>query len=218
MSGLNQSPEPTAVGAGRSAVAVHVTSRRWLSSLGGVSRHSLRCQTDMKSDSKTANGFTLVEMLVVIAVIAILAALLLPAISNAKRKAQRIACTNNLRQIALGVRMYSDDSHDASPSPGGAGLTRHEYCVHLFRLQSAHEKLCRPERSIPPRRTSCFNVRRIRLIQAGSFRPPRLRFSSCRRVSMMIPHGIFRAMPLMAAIMSFGSFSKRLLLTLVWAA
>jgi prepilin-type N-terminal cleavage/methylation domain-containing protein len=77
----------------------------------------------MKSDSTTAGGFTLVEMLVVIAVIAILAALLLPAISAAKRKAQRMACTNNLRQISLGVRMYSDDSHDASPSPSGAGLT-----------------------------------------------------------------------------------------------
>jgi prepilin-type N-terminal cleavage/methylation domain-containing protein len=77
----------------------------------------------MKNNFKAAEGFTLVEMLVVIVVIAILAALLLPAISAAKRKAQRIACTNNLRQIALGVRMYSDDSHDASPSPGGAGLT-----------------------------------------------------------------------------------------------
>jgi len=77
----------------------------------------------MKSDSKNAKGLTLVEMLVVIAVIAILAALLLPAISAAKRKAQRITCTNNLRQISLGVRMYSDDSQDASPAPSGAGLT-----------------------------------------------------------------------------------------------
>jgi type II secretory pathway pseudopilin PulG len=58
----------------------------------------------------------------VIAVIAILAALLLPALSAAKRKTQRIACTNNLRQIALGARMYSDDSHDASPSPVWVGL------------------------------------------------------------------------------------------------
>ena len=65
----------------------------------------------------------MVEMLVVIAVIAILAALLLPVIGAAKRKAQRTACTNSLRQINLGVRMYSDDSHDASPSPGGSGLT-----------------------------------------------------------------------------------------------
>src|SRR5437763_928292 len=61
-------------------------------------------------------AFTLMELLVVIAVIAILAALLFPAIGGAKAKAQRIACTSNLRQIGLGVRLYSDDSNDASPA------------------------------------------------------------------------------------------------------
>jgi prepilin-type N-terminal cleavage/methylation domain-containing protein len=77
----------------------------------------------MKGNSRTAEGFTLIELLVVIAIIAILAALLLPAISAAKRKAQRVACISHLRQISVGVRLYSDDSHDASPSPSGAGLT-----------------------------------------------------------------------------------------------
>lgn len=72
---------------------------------------------------KTLKGFTLIEMLVVITVIGILAALLLPVFSDAKARAQRTACLNNLRQINVGVRMYSDDSHDASPSPGSAGLT-----------------------------------------------------------------------------------------------
>jgi prepilin-type N-terminal cleavage/methylation domain-containing protein len=77
----------------------------------------------MSNNSKVTGGFTLVELLVVIAIIAILAALLLPVLSSAKAKAQRTACVNNLRQINLGIRMYSDDSHDASPSPGSAGLT-----------------------------------------------------------------------------------------------
>jgi prepilin-type N-terminal cleavage/methylation domain-containing protein len=77
----------------------------------------------MKNNFKVAEGFTLVELLVVIAVIAILAALLLPVVSAAKRKAQRTICLNNLRQVSLGVRMYSDDSHDSSPSPGGAATT-----------------------------------------------------------------------------------------------
>ena len=77
----------------------------------------------MNHSLKATKGFTLIELLVVIAVLALLAALLLPAISRAKGKAQRTLCTNNLRQINLGVRMYSDDSAEASPSPGQAAVT-----------------------------------------------------------------------------------------------
>ena len=59
-------------------------------------------------------------MLVVIAIIAVLAALLLPALSSAKKRAQRTTCLNNLQQLNLGARMYADDLHDAPPSPGTA--------------------------------------------------------------------------------------------------
>jgi prepilin-type N-terminal cleavage/methylation domain-containing protein len=90
--------------------------------LGGVARSLCINQTGMKNSSKVAEGFTLIELLVVIAIIGILAALLLVGASSAKAKAQRTVCVNNLRQISLGVRMYSDDSHEASPSAGGAGL------------------------------------------------------------------------------------------------
>ena len=65
-------------------------------------------------------AFTLVELLVVIASIAILAALLFPVLSAAKAKAQRTACMNNLRQIDLGLRMYCDDSNDSTPKTEGA--------------------------------------------------------------------------------------------------
>jgi prepilin-type N-terminal cleavage/methylation domain-containing protein len=61
-------------------------------------------------------GFSLIELLVVIAVIAILAAILFPVLGAAKARAQRIICMNNLRQINLGVRMYSDESNDVVPS------------------------------------------------------------------------------------------------------
>ena len=60
-------------------------------------------------------GFTLVELLVVIAVIAILAALLLPALSRAKARAQAIVCLGNTRQLDLAWQVYATDHNDELP-------------------------------------------------------------------------------------------------------
>src|SRR5687768_9106283 len=64
-------------------------------------------------------AFTFVELLVVIAIIAILAALLFPALSRAKAKAKRTVCQNNLKQISLAVHLYADDHSDLLPGVHG---------------------------------------------------------------------------------------------------
>ena len=64
------------------------------------------------------HAFTLVELLVVISIVALLVAMLLPALKNAREQAKRVLCQGNLRQTHLVVTDYSYDNHDWLPFPG----------------------------------------------------------------------------------------------------
>ncbi len=83
------------------------------------------------SQAKFAGAFTLIELLVVIALIGILAALLLPVLSQAKAKAKTIQCLSGLRQMVMAAHLYTDDNGDLYPIAYYSDAAGNFYCWDL---------------------------------------------------------------------------------------
>lgn len=131
---------------------------------------------------KRRHGFTLIELLVVITVIAILAALLLPALAAARLRAWTAQCQSNLRQIGLGMKLYADDANGRYPESGDIiywnqtdpDTGQPSWLQQIFPyVQNTNTFRCPANKLLPPSQQSNFNYFngvRAAIIASGGLR------------------------------------------------
>ena len=107
---------------------------------------------------KKKSGFTLIELLVVVAIIAVLAAMLLPALSQAREKARQSVCMANLKQMGLAFHLYAQDNNDFCPGyrPIGTGSFWFSYLASYIGGTSTKIRRVWVCPSHPRRRESSF--------------------------------------------------------------